>query len=1125
MIQDQEYRDIARRILDQNVVVEAGAGTGKTTLLTDRLLFLLLAGAKDGKGLDIGRVAAMTFTEKAAGEIKARLSSRLNDILAVVDGRSLPEPRQSRAVDWLMEVKQYFKRTPVQIREAAEAALSRMDQARIGTIHQFASTLLRAYPLEARVDPRAEVDEGSAFEELFDDEWARWLEEELGTKPPRASQWMEVLGAVPLEDVTSLARALSREAAAEARFGPSKRVKERMSKLYEDFQHLPLGKPEPGGNSKILDSIPTVASHFFDLQEAIAHLPTALPPKPRGDFHKERGRKWPKAWEGFPGEEVYEEAVDLAAGTSAYAEVLLAKAVELVQPFCETFRDLYSRKGHIGFDGLLIKARALVRDRPDIRRELKARFDAVLVDEFQDTDPVQGEIILFLTEELSGSAARWEDVRLAQGKLFIVGDPKQSIYRFRGADIRAYSRFTELVVAQGGLRCPLQTNFRSRAGLVSPVNAVFQSILKEEKTLQPAHLPLLAGVSEEENVSDQPPVEVVLVPDGKDGEGTARDAQRAEARWIAAWISSHCGPADSSGRAPALKPYCFRDVAVLFRTTTALSTYLEAFKDVRIPCVVESDRYFYGTQEVIDFVNLLRVLDDPQDIVSLVGLLRSPLAALDDKDIYALRTAGELDYAQEPSKGSRLTDVTYYRVKSFYSLLRRFRDRVGKDPLGEFVAKLLDESFLLETCATAYHGEQTLSNLMKLGRLASEMGERSGATLKEFIRRASNAVEEAVEEGESPLADEHLDAVRILTVHKAKGLEFPVVILPNLSAPAGGGRENPPVFRLDWEEGRAGLRLPVSRLSDSAMFFIEREESRREAYERVRLLYVAMTRARERLILVGRAEGGDRSSFAGLLSRDGAWPKEGDAPRELFLLEGGIIPVTYLSADESSSTAGVAPTPSRSRIADAAALAALWKKRREDYVRQGTLSVFDSPTAYLREAEKAPCDVPNNALVATVAALVGQVCHRVLEEWDYTKVDDLTDRIARAYQVLRQRFPVAYWSPVARESEKVLEEFLASPFAMKLAKCEVLGREIPFVCAVGDRVMRGSIDLLFRDQGRLWVADYKTDRIPADQMELHAQRYDRQGRAYVDAVEKVMGERCGFQVIYLRLGCAVEVVK
>lgn len=1122
MIIDQEYRDVARRILDHNVVVEAGAGTGKTTLLTDRLLFLILAGGKDGKGLDISRVAAMTFTEKAAGEIKARLSTRLSDLIAVIDGRPLPEERQTRVVDGLMEVKQYFKRTPAQVREAAQEALSRMDRARIGTIHQFAASLLRSYPLEAKVDPRAEVDEGAVFETLFEEEWNRWLDGELGTKPPRASQWMEVLSAAPLEDLTALARALCRESAAEPRLGPSDKMRERLGRLQEDLQHLPLGKPEPGAASKILDGIAPVSTHLGDLLESIARPPLSLPAKPRGDFRKEKSRTWPKAWEGLSGLETYEEAVALADGTSAWAETLIRRAVELVRPFAESFRESYARRGNIGFDGLLLRARALVRDRADVRLELKRRFDAFLVDEFQDTDPVQGEIVLFLAEEVESAASRWEDVRLAPGKLFLVGDPKQSIYRFRGADIRAYDRFTKLVITQGGMRCPLQANFRSHAGIVSPVNVVFQSVMKEDKDLQPAYLPLHPR-TEGTQESDGPAVELVLAVPGTDGEDlNALRSQRAEARWIAGWISKNCSARKEGDKS---RVHTFRDVAILLRATTSLGVYLEALKDAKIPYVVE-DRAFYGAQEVIDFVNLLRVLDDPRDVVSLTGLLRSPLVGLDDKEIYLLRVGGELDYTQEPAKTSRLTDVSYYRVKSFYGLLKRFRDRVGKDPLADFVARLLKESFLAEMCAAAYHGEQTLSNLGKLGRLAMEMGEKQGASLKEFIRRAALAVAEATEEGESPLADEHLDAVRLLTIHKAKGLEFPIVILPNLSAPAGGNQGEGPVIRQDWEKGEAGLRLPVSGAADLAMVLISREEARREEAERTRVLYVAMTRARERMILLGRAEGTDGRSFAGLLSRAGAWPKAGERPKELYLLEGGNLPVSYVTPEAAGSAPQARADRSRSALGDTAALAALWKTRIEALDLQRTLTSFESPTAYLQETEKTFADAPGEAVVAGVGTLVGQVCHRVLEEWDYAKVDDLTDRIARAYQVLKQRFPVAYWSPVARESEKILEIFLASDQARRLSKCHILGRESPFLCAApGGKIVRGSIDLLFREGGRLWVADYKTDRVPEDQMELHSQRYEPQGRSYIDAVEKIMGEKCGFMVLYLRLGKAVEIIK
>jgi ATP-dependent exoDNAse (exonuclease V) beta subunit len=238
------------------------------------------------------------------------------------------------------------------------------------------------------------------------------------------------------------------------------------------------------------------------------------------------------------------------------------------------------------------------------------------------------------------------------------------------------------------------------------------------------------------------------------------------------------------------------------------------------------------------------------------------------------------------------------------------------------------------------------------------------------------------------------------------------------------------------------------------------------------------------------------------------------------------VPVSYVTPSGTPASAAAGAAPAAVSLGDTSALATLWKDRAEARDRLQSTPPFESPTAYLHEPEKLTVEAPSESLVAGVGTLVGQVCHRVLEEWDYAKVDDLTDRIARAYQVLKQRFPVAYWSPVARESEKVLEEFLASPLARRLAKCDILGREVPFLMAAeGGKVIRGSIDLLFREGGRLWVADYKTDRIAPDQMGLHAQRYEPQGKAYAAAAEKVLGEKCGFQVIYLRLGQAVELIK
>ncbi|MBI4396386.1 MAG: UvrD-helicase domain-containing protein [Elusimicrobia bacterium] len=1016
--------------------------------------------------MDISRLAALTFTEKAAGEIKVRLAARLNDIVA---GRAIGE-------EFLEEVRRHFDRTPAQVRLAAESALQGLDRAAIGTIHHFASTLLRLYPLQSRVDPLLEVDTGEAFQDFFESEWALWLDDELGVNPPRASQWLEVLAHASLDDLADLSRALCREGTEVN--GLSSAMRGSLSRLAEEFARLPEGKPAPGGNSKIMESIAKVSAHLQELVKGVDSLNNTIPKPVLADFRNDKNKKWPKSWAGHPGEAVFREGVAVASSASAHSEAVVRKAVELVRPFAESFRNKYARKGLISFDGLLLRARALVRDHQDVRRELKSRFEAILIDEFQDTDPLQGEILLFLAEEMESHAGRLQDVRFAPGKLFVVGDPKQSIYRFRGADIRAYDRFTRRILEQGGVKCDLQTNFRSPEGILSPINAIFSQIMRKEGGVQPDYLPIYPKPGREE--TSDPKVHVAIM-------ASSEEAQQAEARWMARWIK------ENSGR------YKFKDVAVLFRTISPLASYLDALKEARIPYVVESDRYFYGTQEVIDFLNLLRVLDDPTDTISLTGLLRSPLVGLDDREIYSLSRAGDLTYFKEPPKEARLSDAgggSRHRLAAFYGHLRRFRERVGKEPLEDFLSHLLQNSFLLELCSAAYQQEQTASNLLKFRTLASRAGTTRGATLKEFIRTVTQSIDESAEEGESPLADEHLDAVRLLTIHKAKGLEYPVVFLANASGGTRGVRDRRPICRIDWEEGAVGFRLPRAKAADAAFTLLEQVEEKREALEWTRLLYVAMTRAKERLFLMGRADG-DRSSFARLLSQAGAWNQP-------------LLPV--IKPEEKNIEGTVLPNYLTPRPSEIGAIAELWLRRYRTQKDWEPLVQFRAPSGHSRELPKEDIPVEKDELSSPVSVLIGQACHRVLEGWDFKSRRPPTESVARVCRQLQTRHPLADWDRVVRESDDILRGFLASPAARQLAESEILGREVPFLCSMGGDISRGSIDILFRQSGRLWVADYKTDRLIADASE----KYMNQGRAYVNAVNETLHEPCGFQLLFLR---------
>lgn len=1114
LLPDQEARDAARRLLRQNLVIEAGAGTGKTTLLTDRLLFLLFAGGPRGAGLPLTELVALTFTEKAAAEIRLRLTGKLSDILAVLDNKPLPARRAETASALLQEARDFFDLSDARMRQAAIDALRNMDRAQIGTIHSFAAHILRLYPLESRVDPAFQVDaDFFQWERLFRDEWAVWLDGELGTDAPRAAAWLDVLRLAPLSDIEELARAMCAENAAAfssgktawALFEPARRF----HSLSEKMARLRQGKPPPAGNSQILRHMEDLEIHF-DRIARVLDSPAPLVETWRKENEKEKG--WPKAWPRDGDEEVYLQAVRLANAASAEAQALVSAAMDLVRPFALRFHEKYGRRGHISFDGLLRHARDMLRRDFTARDSLKRRFSALLIDEFQDTDPVQGEVLIYLAEARGARAARWSDVKLEAGKLFVVGDPKQSIYRFRGADIRAYDKFTGLMLAQGAAKSQLFTNFRGTAALLDPVNNIFENLMRQAGELQPAHVALAPGLRLS---TGRPALEWAVTPEARDVE----DQTRAEARWIASWISQKIHAAPEEER------FSPRDVAILCRSATHLSALLEALKDARVPHIVEVSRYFYGTQEVIDFTNLLRVMDDPSDSLSLVGLLRSPLVGLTDRDVLALAEADAFSLDDAWQKAA-LTPEGKIQVESFWSFWAAARARVGHEPLADFVAWLLAASPLLELCTAAYFGEQTLANLQKFARLAMAAGADRGASLKEFLSEVARSMKDESREGESSLADERLDAVRVLSIHKAKGLEFPVVVLPYMSsAPPRGQNNDESVARWDWSTDAAGFRLPKTKAADAVWALLAEEERARESHERVRLLYVALTRAQKKMVLVGGPVK-DKDSFAALLDSASFWPRPGDAERMESLLKTG--PVHTIDGLDHAAPAppeqgGEVPTFDPARVAE------LWRKRRAEKDLLSARRLITTPTALARDGDQpfipAPVEVrelEEGAPLRGLAAVIGDVCHLALEHWDFKAGGNLQEAVNAACRELWREGVEFNQDKANAAAVKILEGFFKSPAVRALAQAEILGREVPFVLARPGQVVRGAMDILFREKGKIWVADYKTDDVPPGGEEVHAALYRVQGEAYVEAVQKSLGEQCGFQLIFLRTGKIVR---
>ena len=1200
---DDLERRQATTTFDRNVVVTAGAGTGKTTLLVERCVNLLM---RPSDPVEMTELVALTFTNKAANEMKARLRDRLEVLAGHRTGGPAAKEAEAAALDALRE---RYSITTDDIHGRARKALQQLERAQIGTIHSFAAALLRLYPLETGLNPQFREDDGRLRKRQFDTGWGLWLDEELSGTGPRTEQWKKILGRFSLDRLGELALALCAD------------------NVDLDGLQSPGGPDDPAG---------VLGQWLRGLEEAIADLIRRHPKQRRieqalavgrrviqaargggvsvddEELGLLRGLTAPKDWT----QEDFNHARALATDARALAQVdpvVIHRLCALLVPFARQCREDFARHGLVTFDGLLVRSRDLLRDHPRIREELKARFKAILVDEFQDTDPLQYEIILWLCEEPSRRAASWRDIRLAPGKLFVVGDPKQSIYGFRGADIAAYLQVVkEVIQAQNGVEYRLTANFRSDARILDVVNGVFEHLIREEPGLQPEYIALQPGpdtpgedparpeqsyrlgspgpmeATAETSVRPEPfdeaqdrrseaqPSEV----EGRKMEATAETSVRperseaqpseVEGRKLAvAWDRSrrvHVRRVTSSGETPNAEaarrleaeslarwleeevlgrtffddaagnhvPVAPGHVAFLMRALSNVQVYLEALRRRGIGYVVEGERDFYAAQEVIDAVNLLRTVDNPHDRLALVGVLRSPVGGHSDTEIFALGRQQLLDYRMVA--GPRWVDLPR-DVMDLYQRLFRLHREVRFLEAGKAVARVFKELPLSVLAASRRSGQQAVANLEKVRLVAEEAGANGSGTLKDVVAELERRVREEEDESENALEEETLDAVRIMSIHRAKGLEFPVVVL--VDALAGVNRRSGPPAQVhqDWATGLAGIR--IDDLWSLPGVFLQAKRREREAYEQRRLLYVAMTRPRQQLV-VSFAERGqpDRDSMVSMIGEaTGGDLAHADPPA--VACGTGEMAVEVVEQDPGADEHGDRPPAPPPDAADWSWYEDLWGRRRSDYEARRQTPIFLTPTR-LKAAGEAAGEAASEAageaaseaaearlragsLERDTALILGELAHQVLEHWDFQTQrveEDLHEAIARHAPEL----PAAQHRVVVRELKAIWATLTGSPVYQELRGARILGREVPFVLPWDGQIMEGVIDLVYERQGQLYVADYKTDQVTDGDIAGVMHDYRHQAQVYTEAVRRGLNrDVAAFRLILLRLGSGVDV--
>ena len=1108
---DSQDRLLAETIWDRNVVVIAGAGTGKTTILVNRILNLLL---REPNPLAITEIVALTFTNKAATEMKQRLRAQLLRLT-------------ERADDMISVFRVRYHLSAEQIGERARMALEQMEKAQITTLHSFAAHLLRLYPLESEIDPVFQEDDGSYFKEMFHIWWDRWLDDELGSFGPHHGLWRRVLAETTLDDLCQFTAALAgdfvdldeleRQCRSLSLQGP---IRDWIAVTHSRGAAL-LGAQDRPTRRKAENMLAAAVQSLALLLErgpsGLAHLLQ----EERAVLEKDLG-KAPVGWD----EGAFEEAasiIGLAQQLLTVDQPYFHEVVTLVRPFIHHVRHEFHTSGWIAFDGLLARANSLLRDHATVRARIKQTYRAILVDEFQDIDPVQYEIILYLAERGGTHQTSWQDVDLEPGKLFIVGDPKQSIYAFRRADIEAFERVVKKIRISGGGVYSLVTNFRSDGAVLDVVNSVFDRLFQPTEHVQPGNERLVARPQRRPEVSVYG-VQLRLVTSGEDDEEfDVQAATRAEAEALARWLKEDLlagtTVTDRDRRQSSLRP---GHIALIFRKLTQAQVYLDALRRYDIAYITDGEKHFYRRQEVIDFVNLLRVIDNPHDTIALVGILRSPLGSMTDRDLMALRQMEGLDYLQ-PERLSGWNHLQAGMVRRLYERLAGLRRVAPLRPVPDAIDVIFEQLPILELAAASLHGEQAVANLRKIRDMAETLADRPHLTLTGFVDLMMTRVSEQPDEAESALAEESLDAVRVLTIHKAKGLEFPVVILPGLHQGSKNPRKGPSIHH-DWSSRCYSLQM--GGRSNLGAVLVDMKMAVREQAEQRRLLYVGMTRARDLLVL----SGGQTAK----LGHDTVLSLLGKAIDD----KGGSSTADQISIGTSRLTRVITPATvvarwhrqaSLSRIAPSPALGLILNRRQARQVEWEHRRM----TARRLIPSKLPGSRPESSFSGTVtgrdgnlARLVGVCAHAVLEQWDFARP------CSEINSVIEQTIPRYVGQEHSRSMADITEDlvvlfkgFLFSEPYRRLQHATVLGREVPFVMPLGEgQIMEGVIDLVYRLDDRIWVADYKTDDVAAGDVQDKAVHYRSQAESYSRAVASSLGiPSLSFQFIFLRPGVAVEV--
>jgi ATP-dependent helicase/nuclease subunit A len=1049
---DEADRARARTDHGTSLVLEAGAGTGKTTLLIDRIEFLIRTGTTS-----LDKIAAVTFTENAATTMKLRLRECLEKARL---RKELPEVERER-VQW---------------------ALESLERAQISTIHALCAAILQERPLECGVTPGFRTADEAEADILFAEAWEEWLASELSGGE---TVLLEALDHdIPLDAVFSrnerqslrgFARALIEERDLEPiaePAGPDPIALRRELQSQAEAARRLLSEVKPGDT---LGGRLEVLVAFWEKAETLSgeelkdHLLCLEP-----IHHKGFKERWssPEALE--QARMIAQWTGDALRSWNSGAEAALhGRIVKALVGVGARYERRKTEEGVLDFMDLLLKARNALRDRPSVRTAVQRRFAYLLIDEFQDTDPIQVEIARLMAEDRPGS-------------LVVVGDPKQSIYRFRRADVSLFRDLSREAQSRPGWAVlHLTQSFRSRAPILHFVNRTFSRLIK---------------ASDE---AGQAPYEALTPPPGLPEEpcvvalrfgapfDTIDDILRSEAQALARYLEGLAagGFRVRDSGSGELRKSRAGDVMILARRLTQIRHLEEALEEAGIRFTVEGGKSFFDRVEVREAVAILRAIDDPSDRIAFVGALRSSFLGMSDRDIVSYSLSGgslKLGPLDMEKPGAESLRPPIELLESLHAL----RTKVSVPRL---IETLYDSTRILPALGGSRRGEAQVANLEKIVTLARHASALGILTLRGFVRFLQERIESAREEPDLPSTRPgDPETARILSIHKAKGLEAPIVALFDSADAASLGVDCIPF----WSEGKVALGFRKNCQPRGWDAWVQAEKRKQDA-ENHRLLYVATTRARD-LLVIPHPTG----------SRPGFWSPLLSAPLE------GVLVQDVDEAPRVSPTDDSLRTLSLAKGGDP--LAERWEEEREKTLRDGAFRSFVPIAALKVAARGAPPYVAKAPRAG--GRHFGRLVHRVLELIDLGNPGSALPLAEAVAASLGQD------QEAAQRAARLVQETLALPLLERARRAERLYRELPVVFPDGSDLVEGKVDLVFEEDGSLVVVDYKTDPI-ADaeaiaQAAHHAPQLQLYGRGLAQATGLGVRERV---LVFVELGRTVQV--